>query len=113
MLMDPDRRAEARALALHTPVLVCDDFGAEYIKAAGSYLEGQIDEVIWTREAECRPTVFTTNLTTEQLKARVTDRTIDRWRAWGRVYELPGASLRARRATAAPVASSRKKGVSR
>jgi DNA replication protein DnaC len=113
MLMDPDRRADARALALHTPVLVCDDFGAEYIKAAGSYLEGQIDEVIWTREAECRPTVFTTNLTPDQLKARVTDRTIDRWRAWGRVYELPGASLRARRAAAGPAASRPKKGASR
>jgi hypothetical protein len=96
-LMDPDRRPAARALALHARTLVCDDFGAEYLKAAGSFLEGQIDEVIWTREAECRPTVFTTNLSLDALRARVSDRTYDRWRAWGRLYEVPGVSRRAAR----------------
>lgn len=93
-LLDSERRGDALDLVLRTRLMILDDFGSEYLKAGGM-LEASIDEIVWTREAQRRPTVMTTNLTAEQLRERLSDRIVDRLRGeWGRVVECPGESLR-------------------
>jgi DNA replication protein DnaC len=92
--LDQDRRQESLALARTVRFAVFDDFGVEYAKNGG-LVEAFLDEMIWHREANRLATVITTNLTTEQLRARLSDRIVDRLRGdWGRVYECPGESLR-------------------
>jgi DNA replication protein DnaC len=77
-----------------TEFIVLDDFGVEYAKEGG-LVDAFLDEIIWTREANCLPTIITTNLSVEALKARLPERLIDRLRGqWGAVYECPGRSLR-------------------
>lgn len=93
-LLDPHRRREALDEATKTHVLVLDDLGVEYVKDGG-LIDTFLDEIIWTRESEYRPTIITTNLTTDQLKQRLPGRLVDRLRGdWGRVFECPGESLR-------------------
>ena len=93
--LDPQRRLEALRETTESPgLVVLDDFGTEYLRSGG-LLEALIDEVIWTREANLRPLIITTNLTAEQFKARTSDRIVDRIRGpWGRFVECPGPSLR-------------------
>ena len=92
--LDGDRRKEALERAETTRTAVFDDFGTEYVKRGG-LLEALLDEVVWHREANDLPTIITTNLTSEELKGRLSDRIIDRLRGgWGRVFECPGESLR-------------------
>ena len=93
-LLDPRRRQDALARATTTEFQVFDDLGVEYVKEGG-LIEALLDEIIWTRESEILPTIITTNLGAEALKARLPERLIDRLRGdWGRIYECPGPSLR-------------------
>jgi DNA replication protein DnaC len=94
-LMDSLRRPPALQDAKEKALVVFDDFGAEYMQRSGGFLAPLIEEIIWHREADLRPTVITTNLTSDQLRARCSDRIVDRLAGeWGRVIELPGESLR-------------------
>ncbi len=94
-LFDPKRRQDALARATTTAFQVFDDLGVEYLKTGGHFIDALLDEIIWTRESEILPTIITTNLSVEALKARLPERLIDRLRGdWGRIYECPGPSLR-------------------
>jgi DNA replication protein DnaC len=96
-LLDPARRNSALENVKAMRFAVLDDFGVEYVKDGG-IIETFLDEIIWAREAESLPTIITTNLTTDALKARLSDRLVDRLRGeWGRIFECPGQSLRAPR----------------
>jgi DNA replication protein DnaC len=92
-MLDPDRRVGAREDAHAERLLVLDDFGAEYLKAGG-LIETFVDELVWTREGNRLPTIITTNLTPDTLRARITDRIVDRLNAWGRIVQVVGPSLR-------------------
>jgi len=100
LLLDPARRQDALRAAKQKALVVFDDFGVEYLKDRGLIVTF-LDELFWTREAHRFPTIVTTNLTPEQLKARLSDRIVDRLRGdWGRVYLVAGGSLRAKRRSA-------------
>jgi len=54
-----------------------------------------VDEIIWAREGNARATIITTNLMPDDLRARCSDRIVDRLRGeWGSLYVVPGASRR-------------------
>ena len=76
-----------------TWLVVFDDIGVEYVKEGG-LVEAFFDEIVWHREGNEQPTIFTTNLTAEQLKERLSDRILDRLRGWGTVCAVGGPSLR-------------------
>jgi hypothetical protein len=96
-LLDPGRRQNALTRAKTTEFVVFDDFGVEYVKEGG-LVDAFLDEIIWTRESMILPTIITTNLDVEALKARLPERLIDRLRGeWGSVFECPGESLRRER----------------
>jgi len=93
-LLDHQRRAGALEAVKHKRFIVLDDFGAEYPKEGG-LLETLVDEIICHREAEILSTVVTTNITPEELKHRLSDRIVDRFRGdWGRIFAVTGANLR-------------------
>lgn len=93
-LLDPVRRADALGHACAAGLVVLDDVGTEYLKAGG-LLDALVDEIVWTREANQRLTVVTTNLLREELTARLSDRIVDRLRGdWGRLYAVTGPSFR-------------------
>jgi DNA replication protein DnaC len=75
--------------ACRAGLLVLDD-----LRAMTSAEASLLDEVFIRREQEGRPVVFTSNLTRKQLDAALSDRVLDRIRAWGDVHEVPGKSLR-------------------
>lgn len=94
-LLDSLRRPPALDAAKESAVVLFDDFGAEYTRQGGGFLATLVEEIIWHREGHNLPTLLTTNLTTDQLRAHCSDRIVDRLRgSWGEVVELPGASLR-------------------
>jgi DNA replication protein DnaC len=92
-LLDPQRRQAALAYVKEQHFMVFDDIGVEYVKDGG-LVEAFFDEIVWHREGNEMPTIFTTNLTAEQLKTRLSDRIIDRLRGWGTVCAVGGPSLR-------------------
>jgi DNA replication protein DnaC len=95
-LLDPNLRAEMRARLIETSFVVLDDFGSEYTRTGG-LIDALLDEIIWHREAYVLPTIITTNLDAELLKARLSDRIVDRLRGeWGHVHEVGGVSFRGR-----------------
>jgi DNA replication protein DnaC len=96
-LMDPARRDEALDQALTSATILLDDVGAAYVKA-DSFLEGLLEEIFITREAQSLDTIVTSNLTRRQLEEAVGERVADRLAGpWGSIHELPGKSLRRRR----------------
>ena len=93
-LFDFNKRQNTLDKAKRTRFVVLDDLGAEYVKEGG-LSDASLEAIIWEREAEILPTIITTNLTAEGLKARLSERLIDRLRGdWGCIYECPGPSWR-------------------
>ncbi len=94
-LLSPSTRDATLHEVKETGLLVLDDFGVEFQKADG-LVEVFLDEIIWTREAEYRATILTTNLSLEALRERLSSRILDRLRGdWGIVYVIGDtASLR-------------------
>lgn len=93
-LLNPETRTGALEQVKATRFVVLDDFGVEYVKEGG-LIDAFLDEIIWTREAEERPTIITTNLTTAAINQRLPERLVDRLRGdWGRIFESPGDSVR-------------------
>lgn len=90
----PELREEVLRGLTKTPFIVLDDLGAEFDKPGGLF-HAFLDEIIWSREANWKATIVTTNLTGDELRARYYDRIHDRFRGdWGVVFECPGESLR-------------------
>lgn len=95
-LVDPERRREALDEAKRSQLAVFDDFRVEQMKTGGGLLQILVEEILSHREGQQLSTLITTNLTVEELKERLTDRIVDRLRGeWGRLYAVPGQSLRA------------------
>jgi DNA replication protein DnaC len=93
-LLDPQRRAEALALAEREALVVLDDVGSAYVKA-DSFGEALVEEWLVTREAAVLPLVMTTNLAPAALTAALGDRLADRLRAhWATFFAVTGPSHR-------------------
>jgi DNA replication protein DnaC len=90
---DPHGSRNAMNRVLHERLAVLDDFGGEYVKPGG-LLEAHIEEIVWTRHVEIRPTIITTNLTLNDLRQRLSDRVMDRLRDWAEFFPIAGPSLR-------------------
>jgi DNA replication protein DnaC len=93
-LLSPELRASAMSKATRWKFVVFDDVGTEYLKEGGM-LVSILDEIFWTREGNRLATVFTSNLTAQHFRERISDRIADRLRGeWGRVFNVPGESMR-------------------
>lgn len=92
-LLDPEQRMATMARARTRSLVVWDDFGLEYLRPGGAAV-ALIEELIWERHGNRRPTIITTNLTTAMLAKRCSARIVDRLRSWGPLYAITGPSLR-------------------
>lgn len=76
-------------------LLILDDLGAEHVKDSG-WLEDRLYQIIGHRHADDSATVFTSNLSLQQLAGRIGERNI--WRiaemCEGRVVHLDGPNQR-------------------
>ena len=72
-------RSEADVLRhyQHDGLLILDDLGAEHVKDTG-WLEDRLYQIIGYRHAELQPTIFTSNLSPEELGQRIGERVM--WR---------------------------------
>lgn len=86
---------EASRERMHSPRLVIDDLGAEYLDAKG-FLASLLDSLWDYRYSHRLPTVVTTNLTLKQFQARYSERIKDRLRECGDFVEVSGDSMRRR-----------------
>ena len=73
--------------------LVVDDLGAEFLDDKGGFAS-LFDAVMDARYRHLLPTVITTNLRSDEFRARYGERTVDRLREHGQFVELAGKSLR-------------------
>lgn len=73
------KRTESDVLAEYRDahLLIMDDIGAEHVKDSG-WLEDRLYQVIGHRHAEEMPTIFTSNLTPDELGAQIGERVM--WR---------------------------------
>lgn len=93
-LRDFSTSKEALESALHARFLVLDDFCAEYVRG-NTQADSLIESIIWHREANLLPTILTTNCTTDQLRAALSDRALDRLAgSWTVRRAVTGPSLR-------------------
>ncbi len=76
-LGDFKTKAEALRQCLEVRFLVFDDFCTEF-QRGNANLDASLESVIWHREANMLPTIFTTNHTAESLRACLLDRALDR-----------------------------------
>lgn len=74
-----------------TSLLVWDDLGAEYSEG---WVQTKVDAIISERYNHNKPTILTTNLSSEELKGRYAERVIDRLRGTCQVITFAGKSLR-------------------
>lgn len=93
LLMTPTKRDEAAEIAAHVPFAVFDEFGAEYTRP-GTFLDAQVDALIWTRENRRLPTIFTTNLSATEMRAHFSPRAMDRLIGWSTAINITGKSMR-------------------
>jgi len=78
---------------LTTDHLVVDDLGGEYLDKNGFYI-GLLDELVNEREANKRPTIFTTNLNAKAFHDRYGERIYDRIKEGGRFIACGTSSMR-------------------
>ena len=78
---------------LTTDRLVVDDLGGEYLDKNGFYM-GLLDEIVNEREANKRPTIFTTNLNAKAFRDRYGERIYDRIKEGGRFIACGNVSMR-------------------
>lgn len=74
-----------------TPLLVLDDFGAEY---GNKWVEQKVNAIISERVADGKSTIITTNLSPEKLKANYDERIYDRLKATSFVLAFRAESAR-------------------
>lgn len=84
---------EAMTSLLTTKRLVVDDLGGEYLDKNGFYT-GLLDELVNEREANKRPTIFTTNLNAKAFHDRYGERIYDRIKEGGRFIACGNVSMR-------------------
>lgn len=75
----------------NSPLLVLDDFGAEY---DNKLVVQKVNAIISDRVESRRPTILTTNLSVGQLQARYDARIYDRLKATSFVLKFEGQSKR-------------------
>jgi len=81
---------EAWDLVHHTRLVVLDDLS----EPRDAHDAGAVDELVAIREAAGRPLLITSNLTIDAIRSRYSDRIVDRLRAWARLHQCSGDSLR-------------------
>ncbi len=94
-LLDPGQRKAALQEAKDTWLVVIDEIGLAYVKKDGLVLP-LLEEIIFVRHGEYRPTVITSNLTNSEFKTSLSDRIIDRLKEWGPVFNITDPSFRQR-----------------
>ncbi len=87
---------DSREQVFNARALCLDDLGAEYLDAKGSFLV-DLDELIDTFYGNRRPLAITTNLTSQDFKARYGKRIEDRIRECGEWITVTGSSMRGAR----------------
>jgi DNA replication protein DnaC len=80
----------AIARACSGRLLVLDDFQPP----PSPEMASAVEEILVRREQNGLEVVITSNLRREQLEAVLSDRLLDRFRAWGELHEVRGRSLR-------------------
>lgn len=75
----------------NTPLLVLDDFGAEY---ENKWVANKVDSIIADRVESCKATIITTNLTMKQIQQGYDSRIYDRLKGSSFVLLLRGESKR-------------------
>lgn len=88
---DPTELLTFQRRVEHTSLLILDDMGAEY---ANDWVLNKVDAIITARYNNMMPTIITTNLTPDQMKARYMIRIYDRLRSVNRLLLATGESLR-------------------
>jgi DNA replication protein DnaC len=89
-LSDFDTCAEVMNRCLRVRLLVLDDLP----RITEPRVAQMLEELFIVRESERRATVFTSNIPPKQLSTLLTDRVIDRLKAWGKIHAITGPSLR-------------------
>jgi DNA replication protein DnaC len=79
-----------RCTSTKIKLLVLDDLP----RVTDDRVQQLIEEIFVVRESERLATVFTSNLTPKQLGDALTDRVRDRFRSWGSIHAIKGASMR-------------------
>ena len=72
---------------------VFDDLGREYLKVGGA-MDAKLDTIIYAREGNRLPTIFTTNQTPAELRDRLSSASWDRLVGWATFEVCNGESLR-------------------
>jgi len=72
---------------------VFDDLGREYLKVGGA-MDAKLDTIIYAREGNRLPTIFTTNQTPAELRDRLSSASWDRLKGWATFEVCNGESLR-------------------
>lgn len=95
-LLNSDRKELANydKLLRTVPLLVIDDFGAESDRNSKSWLVEKMESIIGERYDRMLPTIITTNLTKDEIKARYNERIYDRLRDTCDLLIFRGKSLR-------------------
>jgi hypothetical protein len=94
-LLASDTRGEAITRATTVRLAVFDDVGREYLKVGG-LADAKIDEMLFFREGNRLPSVFTTNLDSGELQERLSRPSWDRLKSWASFYRITGKSRRSR-----------------
>ena len=84
-------RAEYVDKLKNCKLLVIDDLGQEHSEG---WVQLKFENIISERYNRCRSTIFTSNLTADQMKNRYTERIIDRFRDNSKIINFTGKSLR-------------------
>ena len=95
-LLNSDRKELSNydTLLRTVPLLVIDDFGAESDRNSKSWLVEKMESIIGDRYDRMLPTIITTNLTKDEIKARYNERIYDRLRDTCDLLIFRGKSLR-------------------
>lgn len=88
---DPEERLRFEDKVTKVPLLILDDFGAEY---PSGWVLNKVDAIVTHRYNWLLPTIITTNMTPEEMKGRYVARVVDRLRSAYDMLVAEGGSLR-------------------
>lgn len=87
-----DRESKIEALDLRASLLIIDDLGQEAQEDRRSF--AALEEIVDSRQSMKTRTIFTTNLTPEQIKARYPERMLSRLAQCAMVVSIPANDMR-------------------
>lgn len=87
-----DRDSKVEPLNLRTRLLIIDDLGQEAQEDRRSF--AALEEIVDSRQSMKTRTIFTTNLTPEQIKARYPERMLSRLAQCAMVVSIPANDMR-------------------